>query len=97
MALQLIVVAISGSVALLADTIHKFSDALTAMSLWIAFIMGPGWPRNAIPTAMAGRGSSRALHRRGHCLVLDPRCMAVNRTPIQSASPRKPVVGARGW
>jgi cation diffusion facilitator family transporter len=38
--LQLGVVAISGSVALLADTIHNFSDALTAIPLWIAFALG---------------------------------------------------------
>ena len=38
--LQFIVVALSGSVALLADTIHNFSDALTAVPLWIAFILG---------------------------------------------------------
>ncbi|CAN5431438.1 cation diffusion facilitator family transporter [soil metagenome] len=38
--LQLAVVVISGSVALLADTIHNFSDALTAIPLWIAFILG---------------------------------------------------------
>lgn len=38
--LQLFVVFISGSVALLADTIHNFSDALTAVPLWIAFILG---------------------------------------------------------
>lgn len=38
--LQLGVVLISGSVALLADTIHNFSDALTAVPLWIAFILG---------------------------------------------------------
>lgn len=37
---QLFVVAISGSVALLADTIHNFSDALTAIPLWIAFVLG---------------------------------------------------------
>ncbi|MDJ0354557.1 cation diffusion facilitator family transporter [Paenarthrobacter sp. PH39-S1] len=37
--LQFIVVLISGSVALLADTIHNFSDALTAVPLWIAFIL----------------------------------------------------------
>ena len=37
---QLAVVAISGSVALLADTIHNFSDALTAIPLWIAFALG---------------------------------------------------------
>ena len=37
--LQLAVVLISGSVALLADTIHNFSDALTAVPLWVAFIL----------------------------------------------------------
>lgn len=37
--LQVLVVAISGSVALLADTIHNFSDALTAVPLWIAFVL----------------------------------------------------------
>src|SRR5438876_11348653 len=35
--LQLIVVFISGSVALLADTIHNFGDATTAIPLAIAF------------------------------------------------------------
>jgi cation diffusion facilitator family transporter len=37
---QLVIVLISGSVALLADTIHNFSDALTAVPLWIAFLLG---------------------------------------------------------
>jgi cation diffusion facilitator family transporter len=37
---QLVIVVISGSVALLADTIHNFSDALTAIPLWIAFALG---------------------------------------------------------
>jgi cation diffusion facilitator family transporter len=37
---QLMIVVISGSVALLADTIHNFSDALTAIPLWIAFALG---------------------------------------------------------
>ena len=36
---QAAVVAISGSVALLADTVHNFSDALTAVPLWIAFVL----------------------------------------------------------
>jgi len=35
--LQVAIVVFSGSVALLADTIHNFSDALTAVPLWIAF------------------------------------------------------------
>jgi cation diffusion facilitator family transporter len=39
-ALQLIVVAVSGSVALLADTVHNLSDAMTAIPLWIAFVLG---------------------------------------------------------
>lgn len=38
--LQGVVVAFSGSVALLADTIHNFSDALTAVPLWVAFVLG---------------------------------------------------------
>jgi cation diffusion facilitator family transporter len=38
-AAQLAVVAVSGSVALFADTVHNFSDALTAVPLWIAFAM----------------------------------------------------------
>jgi len=38
-ALQLVVVLVSGSVALLADTVHNFSDALTAVPLWFAFVL----------------------------------------------------------
>lgn len=37
---QVFVVAVTGSVALLADTVHNFSDALTAIPLWIAFVIG---------------------------------------------------------
>jgi cation diffusion facilitator family transporter len=37
---QIVVVIFSGSVALAADTIHNFSDALTAAPLWIAFALG---------------------------------------------------------
>jgi len=37
--LQMAVVAFSGSVALLADTIHNVGDATTAIPLWIAFIL----------------------------------------------------------
>jgi len=37
---QAVVVYFTGSVALLADTIHNFSDALTAVPLWIAFVLG---------------------------------------------------------
>lgn len=37
---QMVIVVVSGSVALAADTIHNFSDALTAAPLWIAFALG---------------------------------------------------------
>jgi cation diffusion facilitator family transporter len=37
---QMVIVAISGSVALLADTIHNVADALTAVPLWVAFALG---------------------------------------------------------
>ena len=38
-AFQVAVVLVSGSVALLADTIHNFTDALTALPLWLAFAL----------------------------------------------------------
>ena len=37
---QLVIVLVSGSAGLLADTIHNFGDALTAVPLWIAFAVG---------------------------------------------------------
>ncbi|WP_308258392.1 cation diffusion facilitator family transporter [Saccharothrix obliqua] len=37
---QAVVVAMSGSVALLGDTLHNFADALTAVPLAIAFLLG---------------------------------------------------------
>jgi cation diffusion facilitator family transporter len=37
--LQFVVVFFSGSVALLADTIHNLGDAATAIPLWIAFVL----------------------------------------------------------
>ena len=39
-ALQALLFTITGSVALLADTIHNVSDALTAVPLWVAFALG---------------------------------------------------------
>ncbi|MBI3950153.1 MAG: cation transporter [Acidobacteria bacterium] len=35
--IQVVIVILSGSVALLADTIHNFGDAATAVPLWVAF------------------------------------------------------------
>lgn len=35
--IQAVIVVLSGSVALLSDTLHNLTDALTAIPLWIAF------------------------------------------------------------
>jgi cation diffusion facilitator family transporter len=45
--IQVVVVWMSGSVALLADTIHNFGDAATALPLWMAFVLArrPPSPR----------------------------------------------------
>src|SRR5262245_8071733 len=52
-ALQLVVVYVSGSVALLADTIHNAADAGTAIPLWIAFALAR---RKPTPTFTYGYG-----------------------------------------
>lgn len=52
-ALQMAVVVISGSVALLADTIHNIGDATTAIPLWIAFVLAR---REPTPTFTYGYG-----------------------------------------
>jgi cation diffusion facilitator family transporter len=45
-AFQVVIVVISGSVALLGDTIHNFADALTAIPLGVAFVLGRRPPNN---------------------------------------------------
>jgi divalent metal cation (Fe/Co/Zn/Cd) transporter len=49
-ALQALVVAFSGSVALLADTPHNVADAMTAVPLWIAFALGRRAANAATPS-----------------------------------------------
>ncbi len=46
-ALQLVVALASGSVAVLADTIHNFADASTALPLWLAFRVGTRRPNRS--------------------------------------------------
>ncbi|GBC86447.1 putative cation efflux system protein [bacterium HR12] len=46
---QLAVVLLSGSVALLADTVHNAADALTAVPLWVAFALGRRPPSRRYP------------------------------------------------
>lgn len=57
--LQLGVVALSGSVALLADTLHNFGDALTALPLWLAFALARR-PANRSYTYGYGRAEDLA-------------------------------------
>lgn len=47
--LQTVVVAVSGSVALLADTIHNIADAATAIPLAIAFTLARRRPSRRFP------------------------------------------------
>lgn len=47
--LQAVIVAVSGSVALLGDTLHNVTDALTALPLWIAFNLGKRPPNRRYP------------------------------------------------
>ena len=54
-ALQLAVAIASSSVAVLADTIHNFADASTALPLWLAFSLG-----RRPPTARYTYGYGRA-------------------------------------
>jgi len=46
---QVVVVILSGSVGLLADTIHNFGDAATAIPLWIAFMFARMKPSKRFP------------------------------------------------
>ena len=64
-ALQVVVLAISGSVALLADTVHNFTDALTAVPLGIAFWLGRRRPTSRYPY-----GYGRAEDLAGMFIVL---------------------------
>jgi cation diffusion facilitator family transporter len=62
---QSVIVALSGSVALLADTIHNVADALTAIPLWIAFAVG-----RRPPTKRYSYGFERAEDLAGILIVV---------------------------
>jgi cation diffusion facilitator family transporter len=61
---ELVIALISGSVALLADTIHNFADALTAVPLALAFRIG-----RRPPTRSYTYGFGRAEDLAGICVV----------------------------
>jgi cation diffusion facilitator family transporter len=64
-ALQLVAVFWSGSIALLADTIHNIGDATTAIPLWIAFVLV-----KRKPTATFNYGLGRVEDLGGMLIVL---------------------------
>ena len=64
-ALQIVIVIFSGSVALLADTIHNIGDAATAIPLWIAFRLAR-WK----PTKRFTYGYGRVEDLAGAAIVL---------------------------
>lgn len=64
-ALQIVVVLATGSVALLADTIHNVADATTAIPLWIAFKLA-----QRKPTATFTYGYGRVEDLAGIAIVL---------------------------
>ncbi len=63
--MQLVVVYFSGSVALLADTIHNIGDAGTAIPLWIAFVLA-----RRKPNAQFTYGYGRVEDLAGVAIVL---------------------------
>jgi cation diffusion facilitator family transporter len=71
-ALQAVVVAVSGSVALLGDTLHNGADALTAVPLGIAFLLG-----RRPPTRRYTYGYGRAEDIAGVVIVLTITASAV--------------------
>ena len=62
---QLVIVGFTGSVALLADTIHNFGDAATALPLWAAFTLS-----RKLPTKGFNYGYGRAEDLAGLLIVL---------------------------
>ena len=89
---------LTGSVALLADTIHNFSDALTAVPLWLAFALGRRSPDpRATPTATAAPRTSpgvfivamiAALRGRRRLRVAHAGCSTRTRSATRGWSPR---------
>ena len=62
---QLVVVWLTGSLALLADTIHNFGDAATAIPLWAAFTLS-----RKLPTKRFNYGYGRAEDLAGLLIVV---------------------------
>ena len=79
---QLVIVGFTGSVALLADTIHNFGDAATALPLWPAFTLS-----RKLPTKRFNYGYVRAEDLAGYCSSFCPSW------PQASSPPTSPSTG----
>lgn len=88
-ALQVVVVLITGSVALLADTIHNVSDATTAIPLWIAFRLAQ---REPTPTFTYGYGRVEDLAGITIVLVILLSALVAGYESIQRLINPQPVV-----
>lgn len=62
---QAVIVAFSGSAALLADTIHNFGDSLTSIPLWVAFALS-----SRVPTRRFTYGLNKSEDLAGLIIVL---------------------------
>jgi divalent metal cation (Fe/Co/Zn/Cd) transporter len=80
------VVAISGSVALLGDTLHNAADALTAVPQGVAFLVG-----RRPPTRRYTYGYGRAEDLAGIVIVVSSR--RPQRWPPMRRSPGSPIRG----
>ena len=81
--LQVVIVWMSGSVALLADTIHNFGDAATALPLWMAFVLARRHPRRGSPMVWVVRKTWPVSSSVSSCAV--PLSLAISRSRACSA------------
>ncbi|XVV10579.1 cation diffusion facilitator family transporter [Actinoplanes sp. CA-131856] len=92
-ALQAVVVAFSGSVALLGDTLHNVADALTAVPLGIAFLLGR---RAATRAYTYGFGRAEDLAGVAIVLVIAASAVAAGWTAVDRLLDPRPMEHA-GW
>lgn len=92
-ALQAVVVLVTGSAALLADTIHNISDATTAIPLWIAFRLAQ---RKPTPTFTYGYGRVEDLAGITIVLVILLSALIAGYESIQRLINPQPVI-LLGW
>jgi cation diffusion facilitator family transporter len=92
-ALQAAVVLVSGSVALLGDTLHNLADALTAVPLGIAFLLGR---RPATRAYTYGFGRAEDLAGLVIVLVIAGSAVLAGVTAVQRLLDPRPI-GHPGW